>query len=206
MLQGLEPLFALGLVSLTGAEVVRGRQWLGAGLAFVGIVVFFLDSGGAFSFGVGEALGLASAFCFAAYGLVSAPLFTRYSSPTLLAYTMGLGTLVLLGSAAPESGQVDWASVSARTLAVVSASGVLSVYVGFWIWNWAIRRKGLAHASMYIFLDVVVSGVFAWIFLAERFGPLRILGTAVVLVGLQLARAGAAQSEPVAPVAAIEAA
>jgi drug/metabolite transporter (DMT)-like permease len=207
LLQGLEPLFAMAIVSLTGAEVVRRRQWLGAGLAFIGIVVFFLDTGGAIAFGLGELLGLAASFSFAAYGLVSAPLFRRYPNPTLLAYSMALGTLILLAAAAPELRSLDWASVSGRSLAVASASGVLSVYLGFWIWNWAIKCKGLAHASMYIFLDVVVSGVFAWIFLAERFGPLRIVGTVVVLIGLQLARsAGGAETTAVAPDTAVEAA
>jgi drug/metabolite transporter (DMT)-like permease len=67
-------------------------------------------------------------------------------------------------------------------------SSVLPVYVGYWIWNWAIARKGLAHASLYIFVDIVVTGVFAWLFLGERFGVVRLLGAAIILAGVRLAR------------------
>ena len=74
--------------------------------------------------------------------------------------------------------------------AALVVSSVLPLYLGFWIWNWAVARKGLDHASLYIFVDIVLCGVFAWAFLGERFGPLRLLGAAVILAGVFLARSG----------------
>ena len=77
--------------------------------------------------------------------------------------------------------------VGAGSLSCMPLSGMLAVYVGYWIWNWAIAAKGLAHASLYLFLDILMSGVFAFQFLGERFGPLRLLGAAVILLGVHLA-------------------
>ena len=57
-----------------------------------------------------------------------------------------------------------------------------------WIWNWGIAKRGLAHVSLYVFVEVVLSGVFARAFLGESFGPMRVLGTAAILAGLPLAR------------------
>ncbi len=51
-------------------------------------------------------------------------------------------------------------------------------------------RKGLDHASLYIFVDIVFSGFFAYALLEERFGPRPLLGAAVILTGVYLARSG----------------
>jgi drug/metabolite transporter (DMT)-like permease len=104
-----------------------------------------------------------------------------------MAHTMGLGTLPLLAYGLPELRRADWAAIPAGTWAVAVLSGTLAVYVGYWIWNWAIAAKGLAHVSLYLFLDILMSGVFAFVFLDERFGPLRLLGAAVILLGVHLA-------------------
>lgn len=191
VLQGTEPLFALFLLSLTGAEAVRGRQWGGVALSFAGTVVFFLQEGAgraALTFGLGDFLNLASAASFAVYGLVSQPLFGRYPGRTVMAWTLGAGTIPLLVYATPVFPRVDWRGLPAAVWAGTAASGVLAVYVGFWIWNWAIARKGLSHVSLYIFLDILMSGVFTHLFLGERFGPSRVVGAALILAGVHLAR------------------
>jgi drug/metabolite transporter (DMT)-like permease len=193
LMQGTEPLLALFLLSLTGAAVVQRRQWGGVLLSFVGAVLFFLQdagSGTALAFGRGDALNLASAVVFAIYGLLSGPLFRRYPGSTAMAWTMGVGTLPLLLWAYPVMRSVDWLRLGPIVWGELVFSSVLPVYVGYWIWNWAIARKGLAHASLYIFVDIVVTGVFAYFFLGERFGALRLVGAAVILLGVHLARAG----------------
>jgi drug/metabolite transporter (DMT)-like permease len=192
LMQGTEPLLALFLLSLTGAAAVQPRQWGGVLLSFLGAVLFFLQdagSGAALAFGRGDALNLASAVVFAAYGLLCGPLFRRYPGSTAMAWTMTVGAVPLLLWAYPALRSVDWLRLGPVVWGALVFSSVLPVYVGYWIWNWAIARKGLAHASLYIFVDIVVTGVFAYLFLHERFGALRIAGAAVILLGVHLARA-----------------
>lgn len=190
LLQGTEPLFALALVRALGIERVRKRQWLGVAIALIGTLLFFLPDGGVetvVTFGFGDLINLTSAASFAIYGLVSAPLFARYPGRTAMAHTMGLGTLPLLAYGLPALRGADWATIPAAAWAVAALSGTLAVYIGYWIWNWAIGAKGLAHASLYLYLDIVLSGAFAYLFLDESFGPLRLLGAAVILLGVHLA-------------------
>jgi drug/metabolite transporter (DMT)-like permease len=192
LMQGTEPLLALFLLSLTGSAAVQPRQWGGVFLSFLGAVLFFLQdagSGAALAFGRGDALNLASAIVFAVYGLLCGPLFRRYAGSTAMAWTMGVGTVPLLLWAYPVMRSVDWLRLGPVVWGELLFSSILPVYVGYWIWNWAIARKGLAHASLYIFVDIVVTGVFAYLFLNERFGTLRIAGAAVILLGVHLARA-----------------
>lgn len=190
VMQGGEPLFALVLLWATGSAVLA-RQWAGVVLALIGAAIFFLEGSGAhlgIVLGSGDLLNLASAVSFAVYGLASGPLFDRYPGRTVMALTMGLGTLPLCLWSWLRVERVSWSALTPGVWVGLVYSSVLPVYVGYWIWNWAIARKGLAHASLYIFVDIVVTGVFAYVFLAERFGPMRLLGAVIIMTGVRLAR------------------
>jgi drug/metabolite transporter (DMT)-like permease len=191
LLQGTEPLFVLGLASALGMEHVRPRQWAGVLVAVGGTVVFFLQDakgGAALGFGFGDLINLLSAASFATYSLVSAPLFARYPGRMVMAHTMGLGTLPLVAYGIPTLKRASWQSIPGWAWPTAAVSGTMAVYVGYWIWNWAINRKGLARTSVYLYLDIVMSGVFAYLFLGERFGSTRVLGAAIILLGVHLAR------------------
>jgi len=190
MMQGTEPLWALILLWITGASVLS-RQWAGVLVAFLGAILFFLqDAGRGFTmaFGRGDLLNLTSAVSFAVYGLASRPLFERYPGRTIMALSMSLGALPLVVWSGPELMAVHWSALSPRVWAALAYSSVLPVYIGYWIWNWAITKKGLAHASLYIFVDIILSGIASYLFLGERFGPLRLVGAAIILAGVRLAR------------------
>ena len=190
LIQGTEPLFALLLLWLFGTAVLP-RQWGGVLVALLGAVVFFLqDAGGhvGFAFGRGDLLNLTSAISFAVYGLAIGPLFQRYPGRTVMALSMTLGALPLAAWSWRALLAFEWSGLPASVWAGVVYSSVLPVFVGYWIWNWAIAKKGLAHASLYIFVDIVVSGVLSWILLGERFGATRLMGAAIILAGVRLAR------------------
>jgi drug/metabolite transporter (DMT)-like permease len=190
LLQGTEPVFALLLLWLAGSAVLR-RQWAGVLVAFLGAVLFFLQDAGrgvSLSFGTGDFLNLLSAFSFAVYGLASGPLFKRYAGRTVMAYTMSVGTVPLLFWAWRDLVAFPWQTLRPSVVGAVLFSAILPVYIGYWIWNWAITKKGLAHASLYIFVDIILSGIASYLLFGERFGALRLLGAAVILAGLRLAR------------------
>lgn len=190
VIQGTEPLFALILLALLGRPVLP-RQWAGVMLALLGAVVFFLQEargGMTIAYGFADVLNLASAASFAAYGLLSGSLFERYPGRLVLAYSMGLGALPLLPWSWNELTATDWGAVPAAVWAGLVFSALVPVYIGYWIWNWAVTQKGLAHASLYIFVDIIATGIFAWAFLGERFGALRLLGAGIILAGVRLAR------------------
>jgi drug/metabolite transporter (DMT)-like permease len=193
LIQGMEPVFVLVLLRVTGTLVPR-KQWGGVLLAFGGAAIFFLQEAGggrpSVAFGFGDLLNLLSSLSFAIYGLLSGPLYRRYPGHALMALTMSAGTLPLLPWAWRDLVAMDWSRLTPAVWAGLAFSSVLPVYAGYWIWNWAVSRKGLAHASLYLFVDILLTGVFAFLFLGERFGALRLAGAAVILLGVHLAREG----------------
>lgn len=193
LIQGTEPLFALLFLRILARARIGPRQWWGVLVALLGALLFFIEGATGDShlaFGLGEILNLSGAFVFALYGLISGPLFARYPGHTVMAITMVAGTVPLVAWAWPGLQAVDWAGLRPTVWAGLVFSSVVPLYLGFWIWNWAVAKKGLDHASLYIFVDIVLSGFFAYAFLGERFGPLRLLGAAVIVSGVYLARSG----------------
>jgi drug/metabolite transporter (DMT)-like permease len=193
LIQGTEPLFALLFLRVLARAQVSPRQWWGVLIALFGALVFFIEgsTGDAhLAFGLGELLNLSGAFAFALYGLVSGPLFARYPGHTVMAITMLAGTIPLVAWAWPGLHAVDWTGLRSAVWAGLVFSSVVPLYLGFWIWNWAVSKKGLDHASLYIFVDIVLSGCFAYAILGERFGPLRLVGALVIVTGVYLARSG----------------
>jgi len=193
LIQGTEPLFALGLLRAFAGARVTARQWGGVLLALAGAGLFFVEGlrgGGRLAFGWGDFLNVVGAFVFALYGLVSAPLFARYPGPTAMMVTMVTGAVPLALWAQADLRAMAWTELGPAVWTGLVFSSLLSLYLGLWIWNWAVTRKGLDHASLYIFVDIVLSGLFAYALLGERFGPRRLLGAAVILTGVYLARSG----------------
>jgi drug/metabolite transporter (DMT)-like permease len=191
LIQGTEPLFALALVRLAGGGRIKTGQWLGVLVALAGAAVFFMPDEGpraGLSVGLGDLLNLVAALVFATYGFVSAPLFARYPGATVMAWTMGIGTLPLVIWAARPLAAQDWGAVGPLVWTGLVLSAVLPLYAGFWIWNWGVSHKGLPHASLFIFVDIIVSGVLAYLILSERFGLTRLLGAGIILAGVYIAR------------------
>jgi drug/metabolite transporter (DMT)-like permease len=54
------------------------------------------------------------------------------------------------------------------------------------LWLVALRRAELSFAAPFIALSFVVVALLSWLFLHESFGPLRIAGTALVVLGVVL--------------------
>jgi drug/metabolite transporter (DMT)-like permease len=185
LLIGTVPLFTIALLAVLGERPAL-RAWIGVCVALVGAAIFVADRFGAPDSLVGDLLSLGSAISFAAYGIVNRPLVKRYPTATYTAYTVLAGALPLLLISFPAATQQDWRTVSSVSWVVVAYMIVLPVYVAYIVWNWAIARRGAASASSFTLLVPVVSGVFSAFVFGEAFNLEKLLGAALVLMGLVL--------------------
>jgi drug/metabolite transporter (DMT)-like permease len=183
LLIGTVPVFTMVLLTAIG-ERQPSRAWVGVGVALLGVMIFLLDQLGAPGELVGDLLSVGSAVSFAGYGVLNRPLVQRYPAATYTAYTLLAGSVPLLAIGAPLAVAQNWAAVSVGSWLVVGYMVVLPVYVAYMIWNWAIARRGAAVASSFTLLVPVVSGLLSVIFLAEPFDAGKLVGAAIVLVGL----------------------
>ena len=190
LLIGLIPIFTALALTLLRIERVSAGQWAGIALSLVGVVVFVWEKTGGITLagsGRGDLLSLGAGAAFALYGIVNKPLVARYDSMQVTTYSLLFGVVPLAIVGAPAALAQPWASLSATAWLVLGYAVVFPVYLAYLIWNWGIARKGVAYTSLFSYLSPVITGVFAFLLLGEQFGPLKIGGALVVLLGLALA-------------------
>jgi drug/metabolite transporter (DMT)-like permease len=136
---------------------------------------------------LGDILILAAAICWGSYTMLSIGLLRRYSPLAVAAYPMVLGGLAAFPLALLDL-RVDVASMSGTVWFAALYSTLCSSAFGFAAWQQGVSRVGANRVLVYQYL-VAITGVTAGvILLGESFGPQQILGAAVVLAGVYLAR------------------
>lgn len=155
-------------------------------LAGVGAVQYGgLDLGGTSV--LGDFLILVAAICWGSYTVLSLPLLRRYSPLAVAAYPIFLG-----GLAAFPLSLVDWSvepgDIGGWVVFAAAYSTFLSSAFGFVGWQRGVSKVGANRVLIYQYL-VALTGVSAGVvLLGESFGPGQMLGAAVILAGVYLAR------------------
>lgn len=188
LLIALVPLFTILILTAAG-ERPPARAWLGVAVAVSGVGLFLTDKlGGGDGNFRGDLLSLGAAVSFAVYGIANRRLVAAYPPETYTAYTVLAGTVPLLLISTPAALAQDWGRVSIAGWVGLIYMVIFPVYVAYMLWNFAIARRGAAAATSFSLLVPVVSGALSALIFAERFGPLKILGAALVLAGLVIVR------------------
>jgi drug/metabolite transporter (DMT)-like permease len=169
-----------------------GMFAVGLALALIGVAMLVRTS---LAFSptalLGDAFGVITALFYAAYILAVKGLRDR-GAATL--YVMAVATTLTAAILLPV------ALASGEALLPQSAQGWLVLIGLAWISHCAgqgLIAYSLAHlpaafSSVGLLLQPVMAGIFAWLILSEPLAALQIAGGAVVLLGIYLARRGAA--------------
>jgi drug/metabolite transporter (DMT)-like permease len=115
------------------------------------------------------------------------------------AWTLWVGTPVLVILGWPELDGVDLAGLGLATWLSIVYAGVLAISLAYLLWNLGIRRLGNARTAVYSNLVPVVALAAAWLALGERPTPLQLAGAAVILAGLTLTRSRGPAPDDAAP-------
>ena len=187
LLIAMVPLFSVIILAVMG-EPTGGRAWVGLGVALVGVVLFLSAKRDGSGYLLGDLLSIGAAVLFAIYGIANRPLASRYPAETYTAYTLLAGTIPLFIFTGPSFIRQNWASVNLGGWLIIAYTVVFPVYLAYMLWNWGIAQRGIAAATSFQLLVPIASGVLSAIFLHETFGPVKIIGAAIVLAGLLIVR------------------
>jgi drug/metabolite transporter (DMT)-like permease len=184
----LGPIFTMVFAASLGLERVRTVQWLGVAGAFAGCSLFvgekLADDRPAF----GDLFNLIGAACFAIYSISTRPLIVRYGAPAVTAWSVFIGLVAVTPITLPALIDEDWGRVGFAGWAGLFYAGAFSMLIGYTLWGWAIKRRGVGRTVPFLFLVPIITGVLSTIFLDERLTGFKITGAALVLVGVFLAR------------------
>jgi drug/metabolite transporter (DMT)-like permease len=183
------PAWGLLLGSMLGLERPTWKGILGVGLSILGVSIVFYEGLSAESAGLsGDLLVLVSAMTFGAYTVFSMPMLRRHSPMAVAAYSLLFGGLVVLLLSVPFLPSLDWAGVGVGAWAAVIFSGVFATAFAFSAWQIGISRIGANRVLVYQYLITLTGVASGIVFFGESLGVQKLVGGAVILIGVYLAR------------------
>ena len=183
------PVWGMLLGFVLALERPRLSGVLGVGLCLVGVTLIVY---GGLEFAgtslVGDVLILAAAIFWGSYTVLSLFLLRRYSPLALVAYAILLGGLAAFPLSAFDFGRLDVAALDGSVWFAAAYSCLLSSAFGFPAWGWGISYVGANRVLVYQYLVALIGVSAGILLLGENFGLQQMVGAAVILAGVYLAR------------------
>lgn len=173
----------------------RGIWWIGAGIAFLGeFVLIFGGASQPTSEGnpaslSGDLLCVAATVIVATGYIAGGKLSAHIGSWSTMTWSVLLASAVLLPFALPPI-------IAGGAFAAVTTGGALSLaflavctsVIGYAFWYWALDKGGVSRVAPVQFAQAPVSLFIAVVVLSEPLSPSVLVATALVLLGVALAR------------------
>ena len=183
------PVWGMLLGFALGWERPRASGVLGIGLCLVGvgaIVYGSLDFVGTSL--LGDALILVAAAFWGSYTVLTLSFLRRYSALAVAAYAMTFGGLAAFPLEALDPASLDLAALDGLTWGAAAYSALCSSTFGFAAWGWGVSHVGANRVLVYQYLVTLIGVSTGVLLLGEDFGAGQLIGAAVILAGVYLAR------------------
>ncbi len=172
-------------------KVEKINKWIITGVftTFIGVLLIVIGSRNGLTFGdelKGEILVLFSALSWASGTLVSKKLLEKYTPLRITALSMILGSLGLISSGLYMTLQQDWASVNRLTWEATAFSAIFSIFLGYLVWAWAIKKIGATKTSTFGNLTPAVAFISAYFITGESVSFIQIIGSIIVIIGIHI--------------------
>ncbi len=183
------PVWGLLLGAVLGLERPTWKGVAGVGLSIAGVALVVLDGllAGHASL-VGDLLVLVAALCVGAYAVFSMPLLEHHTPLAVATYPVLFGVPLLLILSSPQLLSLEWGDVGAGPWAAVAYAGVFATAFSFSAWQGGISRIGANRVLVYQYLITAVGVTSGIVFFGEALSVNKVVGGAVILVGVYLAR------------------
>jgi len=183
------PVWGMLLGFVLGLEQPRGRGILGVVMCIIGVgIVFYGGLGSEDDSLVGDLVILLAALCVGAYTVFSMPMLQRHSPLVMATYPTLFGGPVILLLSVPYLPGVEWGSMGVAPWAALGYSAVLATAFAFAAWQRGVSRIGANRVLVYQYLITLTGVTSGIVFFGEDLGPDKVLGGAVILLGVYLAR------------------
>jgi drug/metabolite transporter (DMT)-like permease len=184
------PVITALLAVVSGADILTRTKLLGSLVSFAGVAVI-VSAGHGITLGsaiVGDGLTLIAAVCWSVYTAFGAPILRRHSPLRTTAWAMVGGALVLLVPGVGQAIGLDWARVTTDAWAGLLFSAFVPAGIANVVVFNAIRLLGPTRITAYQFLVPFMAVLMGAAFLAEPIRVDQLLGGAVIILGVAIAR------------------
>jgi drug/metabolite transporter (DMT)-like permease len=191
LIQGMSPLFTLGLAAAFAGEKVRRNQVLGGLTALGGLAAILMSELATWEAGgqrlIGDLVLILSSLCWAGYNIAVRLTAGRVNLSESSAYSLLVGTALLTPFALFEPPRTPLLSISPWAWGALAYLSVVSTCLAYIWWNAGIRKIGAGRAAMFSFVAPVAAMLSAIPLLGEWPGQPQLIGGALILTGLYIA-------------------
>lgn len=186
LLVNMSPIFAAVLAWVLLASKPTKRVWAGLGLGFTGATAIALAQGGGVRLSVDALLVLTAALFQATFFVLQKPLLRRYTAFEVTCYATWIAAI----SALPATVHVVRDAVTVNTAALISVAflGVGSSAIAYVTWAYVLGRIDVATASNTLYLAPLLTIIIGWAFIGETPSTITLVGGAIILAGVAIAR------------------
>ena len=186
----MSPVFTAMAGMLFLGEGVRIGRIAGLAVSLAGAALFFgdvlLHTAGQEGRAWGDAALVGAAMCWAATSILSRPLSVRIGAMPTAAWTIFLGSLVLLLVSSTKLSAVPWGRLTGRFWIVLAYVVIFPTVIAYILWMEGIRAIGSGPTTSFMFLAPVFALLIAAALLGERPTALQGAGGALMLLGVGL--------------------
>ena len=186
------PVWTLFLSSVAGHERPGGWVVIGVAGTLIGIFMVITGSRDAGTLASpttrGDLLILIASVLWAMYTVGGRKPVTRYGALRVTAWTLWVATPIIFLMGLPGLMRTDLTAITPEVWIGVTYAGLLGIGLAYLLWYRAVERIGNNRTAVYSNLVPVAALITAWIWLGEVPTTLQLIGAAVILVGLTLAR------------------
>ena len=189
MLVNVGPILIAILAGVFLREGFPPRLLLGSSIAFAGTVIIAVATGigsAQSAAPAGILLCLAAALAYASGVTIQKPALARVPALTVTALACWVGTLVTLPFA-PGLGQA-LGSLEVAAIGWIVYLGVFPTAIGFVTWAFALNRTSAGRLGSTTYLVSPIAILMAWVLLGEAPVPIALLGGALAILGVIVAR------------------
>ena len=183
------PLFASAFIGLFyKSERLSRLQTFGSLMAALGVIVVVMNGHFVLHLSpLGDALAFGACLCWAFYSLLMIPANKRYDALfiTRKVFFYGLVSMTPYLIIYPEL-NIHLLLIQPEMMWNLLFLGCVASMLCYLMWAWVLKRLGAVVATNYVYLNPVITIVFAWIILAEEITPWFIFGTLLILFGMYL--------------------
>ncbi len=184
----LSPVFTAAAGMLFLGDPACFRRLSGLGISLAGSVLFFwgviAHTQGQGTRIFGDLFLVGAAASWAAYSIISRPLLMKIGALPATAWSMLLGSAVLLLVSAPRLAAVSWTALPAQFWLVLAYLAVFPTVIAYLLWMEGIRVIGSGPATSFMFLAPVSGLLLAALLLGDRPTPAQGAGGALMLFGV----------------------
>ncbi|RSL29457.1 DMT family transporter [Salibacterium salarium] len=178
------PLFSAFLAVIFLKERFNKYKWCGSVIAFFGVAVITVGSGGEWHFEYGILMILIAAFGESFYFVFQSSYLKKYGFLTFTTYTVWAGTLFMLLFSPGLFSAMQNASLES-TLTIVYL-GLLPTVIPYFAIAYATFKKGASEATSSLYVTPAFAIIFAWLWLGEVPTIVGIIGGVITLGGVSL--------------------